>query len=97
MRSHYCGDIRAEHCDTSITLCGWVDRRRDHGGGALAVPQAGRADPLPLCRGQPPGDQRAGAPGARAGAHVVRGPGDDAMVGRLVAQRVVRRLDGRVR
>jgi aspartyl-tRNA synthetase len=32
MRSHYCGDIRAEHCDTSISLCGWVDRRRDHGG-----------------------------------------------------------------
>ncbi len=32
MRSHYCGDIRAEHCDTSVSLCGWVDRRRDHGG-----------------------------------------------------------------
>ena len=32
MRTHYCGDIRPEHCDTSITLCGWVDRRRDHGG-----------------------------------------------------------------
>ncbi len=32
MRSHYCGDIRVEHCDTTISLCGWVDRRRDHGG-----------------------------------------------------------------
>ncbi len=32
MRTHYCGDIRSEHCDTHITLCGWVDRRRDHGG-----------------------------------------------------------------
>ena len=32
MRSHYCGDIRADHCDTSVRLCGWVDRRRDHGG-----------------------------------------------------------------
>jgi aspartyl-tRNA synthetase len=32
MRSHYCGDIRAEHCDISVSLCGWVDRRRDHGG-----------------------------------------------------------------
>ena len=32
MRSHYCGDIRAEHCDSSISVCGWVDRRRDHGG-----------------------------------------------------------------
>jgi alanyl aminopeptidase len=30
----------------------------------------------------------------RAGAHVVRRPGDDGVVGRPVAQRVVRRLDG---
>jgi len=32
MRSHYCGDIRKEHIDQEITLCGWADRRRDHGG-----------------------------------------------------------------
>lgn len=32
MRSVYCGVIRASHIDEEVTLCGWVDRRRDHGG-----------------------------------------------------------------
>jgi aspartyl-tRNA synthetase len=32
MRSHYCGQINESHIDEEITLCGWVHRRRDHGG-----------------------------------------------------------------
>lgn len=32
MRSNYCGDLRLEHLDKIVTLFGWVDRRRDHGG-----------------------------------------------------------------
>ena len=32
MRSHYCGDINKSHVGQTITLCGWADRRRDHGG-----------------------------------------------------------------
>lgn len=32
MRSHYCGRILKENVDDTVTLCGWVHRRRDHGG-----------------------------------------------------------------
>ncbi|WP_027874335.1 aspartate--tRNA ligase [Spongiibacter marinus] len=32
MRSHFCGSLGSEHIDQDVTICGWVDRRRDHGG-----------------------------------------------------------------
>ena len=32
MRSHYSGDVNAAAIDQEITVCGWVHRRRDHGG-----------------------------------------------------------------
>ena len=32
MRSHYCGELNASNISQEITLCGWVHRRRDHGG-----------------------------------------------------------------
>lgn len=32
MRSVYCGVVTSSDIDKEITLCGWVDRRRDHGG-----------------------------------------------------------------
>jgi aspartyl-tRNA synthetase len=32
MRSHYCGEVNESQLDQEVSLCGWVNRRRDHGG-----------------------------------------------------------------
>ncbi len=32
MRSIYCGQVTSSHVDQTVTLCGWVHRRRDLGG-----------------------------------------------------------------
>ena len=32
MRTDYCGALNATFIDREVSLCGWVDRRRDHGG-----------------------------------------------------------------
>ena len=32
MRSHYCGEITSNNLDQEVTICGWIHKRRDHGG-----------------------------------------------------------------
>ena len=32
MRTNYCGQLNSAHVGQKVTLCGWVNRRRDLGG-----------------------------------------------------------------
>jgi aspartyl-tRNA synthetase len=32
MRTHNCGEVTEKNIDDTVELCGWVNRRRDHGG-----------------------------------------------------------------
>jgi len=32
MRTHFCGELSKANLNDEVKLCGWVNRRRDHGG-----------------------------------------------------------------
>ena len=37
MRTHFCGELTKTNLNEDVTLCGWVNRRRDHGGVILLM------------------------------------------------------------
>ena len=32
MRTHHCGKLNKDHLNNEVSICGWIHRRRDHGG-----------------------------------------------------------------
>jgi len=48
MRSHLCGAVNTEQLDQEVVFCGWVHRRRDHGGVVQVVFDPDRAETFAL-------------------------------------------------
>ena len=60
LRTHTCGELRTEHIGREVTLCGWVDTSRDHGGGLSRPSRPLRQDPVVFDPGLRRGTGRAG-------------------------------------
>ncbi len=56
LRTHTCGELNPEHVDQEVTICGWVDRVRNHGG-ALFVDLRDRYGQTQVLFGPESGDE----------------------------------------
>ncbi len=78
LRTHTCGQLRAGDCSTEVTLCGWVDTYRDHGG-TLFVDLRDRYGKTQVVFGPPSGDALIGQARALRSEYVVQVVGQVAL------------------
>ena len=94
LRTHTCGQLRKSDVGSEVTLCGWVESKRDHGG-AVFIDLRDRYGVTQVVVGPPEAAQEAIDFAGRVGAEwviKVRGTVADRLEGKVNAKDVSRAI-----